>query len=52
MMSDETIQTDITRQPSGSPAEGGGAKLPPDLGRGLAYLKREVKKVTPASIVC
>ena len=44
-MSDETIQTDITDQPSDGAASGGG-KLPPDLDRGLAYLKAEVKKLT------
>ena len=45
MMTDETIQTDSAVRPAGTPASGGEI-LPPDLGRGLAYLKAEVKTLT------
>ena len=45
MMSDETIQTDTASTRKGA-SDAAGTKLPPDLGRGLAYLKSEVKKLT------
>ncbi|MGC6453266.1 MAG: excinuclease ABC subunit UvrC [Candidatus Puniceispirillaceae bacterium] len=44
-MSDETIQTDTVSTRKGA-SDAAGTKLPPDLGRGLAYLKSEVKKLT------
>ena len=45
MMTDETIQTDSAVRQAGTPASGGEI-MPPDLGRGLAYLKAEVKTLT------